>query len=176
MPPVVVPAAELAKAAAPAAKEAAPAVKEAAPAIAKTAAAEPKAKAKPQTDSEAAPPKEKTAEPKAKPKAKPVAVNDSEAAPAKEPAPKPKAKTAKAESKDSGSFVVQVAALTDLGKAKLMREQIAGAGIKAYTEVVPPAKGSVTRVRAGPFASRDAAEKARDRLKELGLSGNVVPK
>ena len=50
MPPVVVPAAELAKAAAPAAKEAAPAVKEAAPAIAKTAAAEPKAKAKPQTE------------------------------------------------------------------------------------------------------------------------------
>ena len=150
-PPAVAPAAEPAKAAAPAAKETAPAVKEAAPAVTKTAAAEPKAKSKPQADSEAAPVKEKATEAKAKPKAKPAASNDSEAAPAKEPAPKPKAKTAKAESKDSGSFVVQVAALTDLDKAKLMREQIAGAGIKAYTEVVPTAKGSVTRVRAGPF-------------------------
>lgn len=143
-------------------------------------------------DSEAAPPKapvtEKKAEPKvevktetkAKPKAPPVV--DAEAAPAKpaaavaEPKPKPKAKPAKAEAKDSGSFVVQVAALTDADKAKQMREQIAAAGVKAYTEVVPTAKGSVTRVRAGPFATRDAADKARDRLKELGLAGNVVPK
>ena len=176
-PPVVAPVAEPAKAAAPAPKEAAPAVKEAAPAAAKTAVAEPKTKAKPQTDSEAAPAKEKAPEPKAKPKTKTVAPHDSEAAPAKEATSKPKAKqTAKTESSDSGSFVVQVAALTDIDKAKLMREQIVGAGIKAYTEVVPTAKGSVTRVRAGPFASREAAEKARDSLKKLGLAGNVVPK
>ena len=183
-PPVAAPAPvtpEPAKAAAPAAKErvappkeSAQAVPKAAPPAAKTAAAEPKPKAKP--DSEAAPAKAPATEGKAKPKAKAVAPTDPEAAPAKEAAPKPKAKTAKAESKDSGSFVVQVAALTDADKAKQMREQIAGAGVKAYTEVVPTAKGSVTRVRAGPFTSRDAAEKARDRLKELGLTGNVVPK
>ena len=167
---------EPAKATAPPAKESAPAVKEAAPPTPKAVAAEPKAKAKPQPDSEAAPAKEKAVEPKTKPKAKPAAANDTEAAPAKEPAPKSKAKPAKAESHDSGNFVVQVAALTDPDKAKQMREQIAGAGVKAYTEVVPTAKGSVTRVRAGPFASREAAEKARDRLKELGLTGNVVPK
>ncbi len=172
---------EPAKTAAPAAresvtppKESAPAAPKAAPVAAKTAVADPKAKAKP--DSEAAPAKEQATEAKAKPKAKAAAAADPEAAPAKEAAPKPKAKTAKAESKDSGSFVVQVAALTDADKAKQMREQIAGAGVKAYTEVVPTAKGSVTRVRAGPFASREAAEKARDRLKELGLTGNVVPK
>jgi len=172
---------EPAKLAAPAVKESAAPAREStppaakpAPVAAKAAAAEPKAKAKP--DSEAAPAKEPVPETKAKPKAKANASTDSEAAPAKEAAPKEKAKAVKSESRDSGAFVVQVAALTDADKARQLREQIAGAGVKAYTEVVPTAKGSVTRVRAGPFGSREAAEKARDRLKELGLAGNVVPK
>ena len=79
-------------------------------------------------------------------------------------------------SKAAGGFVVQVAALNDPDKAKQMRDQIAGSGLKAYTEVVPTAKGNVTRVRAGPFASKADAEKARDKLKVIGLPGNVVPK
>jgi DedD protein len=124
------------------------------------------AKAPPPVDSEAAPPKAAAAEPKAA---------ESKAKPAAEPKPKPKP-VAKADKRDGGSFVVQVAALSDGDKARQMREQIATAGVKAYTEVVPTAGGNVTRVRAGPFASRDAAEKARDRLKELGLTGQVVPK
>jgi DedD protein len=57
-----------------------------------------------------------------------------------------------------------------------MQEQIAAAGVKSYTEVVPTVKGNVTRVRAGPFASRDEAEKMRDRLKGMGLAGNIIPK
>jgi DedD protein len=72
--------------------------------------------------------------------------------------------------------VVQVAALSDAGKAKQMQESIAAAGVKAYTEVVPIVKGQVTRVRAGPFASRDEAEKVREKLKGMGLNGNVVAK
>jgi DedD protein len=119
----------------------------------KPKAAEPKPKAPPPVDSEAAPPKAPAAESKAKPKAKSAA-----------------------EKSDNGNFVVQLAALSDADKAAQLREQIVAAGVKAYTEVVPTAKGNVTRVRAGPFGSRDAAEKARDRLKELGLAGNVVPK
>lgn len=75
-----------------------------------------------------------------------------------------------------GEFVVQVAALNDAAKAKQMQEQIAAAGIKSYTEVVPTTKGSVTRVRAGPYPSREAAEKTRDKLKEMGLTGNLVTK
>ncbi len=104
---------------------------------------------------------------------------DTEAAPASKAAqakPAP-AKTAPAPATDGkNGFVVQVAALNDAGKAQQMREQIAAAGIKSYTEVVPTAKGSVTRVRAGPFPSRDEAEKVRDKLKDLGLNGNLVPK
>jgi DedD protein len=127
-------------------------------------------------------------------------VNDTEAAPAKKAVPaqpvtavKPAVKPVAAEksiaaekpkqvekampaTKGAAGFVVQVAALNDPAKARLMRDQIAETGIKAYTEVVPTAKGNVTRVRAGPFASRGDADKARDKLKALGLNGNVVPK
>ena len=82
--------------------------------------------------------------------------------------PKPATKPA------GGKFVVQVIALADAGKAKQMQDQISAAGIKSYTEVVKTAKGDVTRVRAGPFATRQAAEKAREQLKALGMSGNIA--
>ncbi len=111
--------------------------------------------------------------------------HDTEAAPPKapaKPAPAPAAKSAPAPQAPStpapgkGGFVVQVAALSDADKAKQMQEKMVAAGIKSYTEVVPTAKGNVTRVRAGPFASRDEAEKIQLKLKDLGLSGNLVPK
>jgi DedD protein len=76
----------------------------------------------------------------------------------------------------SVTFVVQVAALSDAAKAKQIQQKISGAGIKSYTEIVKTAKGDVTRVRAGPFATRGAAEKARDELKAMGLNGNVAAK
>jgi DedD protein len=91
------------------------------------------------------------------------------AAPAKaSKTPKPAAKPA------AGQFVVQVIALADAEKAKQMQARITGAGIKAYTEIVKTAKGDVTRVRAGPFATREAAEKAREQLKSIGMNGNVT--
>jgi DedD protein len=96
--------------------------------------------------------------------------------------PEPKkveAKKAKAAAKESaktanGKFVVQVIALADADRAKQMQGKIAAAGIKSYTEVVRTAKGDVTRVRAGPFATRQQAEKAREQLKALGMSGNIA--
>jgi DedD protein len=110
------------------------------------------------------------------PKQSAPAVEDkpAKAAPRKEavkPKPKPKPKPAKA---GEGQFVVQVIALADADKARQMQERIAAAGIKSYTEIVKTAKGDVTRVRAGPFATRDAAEQAREQLKTLGLSGNIA--
>lgn len=95
------------------------------------------------------------------------------------PAPAPavaKAEAPKIESAKSGSFVVQVAALSDTAKAKQLEKQMAAAGVDTYTEVVPTPKGDVTRVRAGPYASREAAEKARTQLKQAGLEGKVVPR
>lgn len=102
------------------------------------------------------------------------AVKPETARPAKAPA-KPAAKTIKPASKAAGGqFVVQVIALADAEKAQRMQQQIAAAGIKSYTEIVKTVKGDVTRVRAGPFPTREAAEKARDQLKSLGMIGNVT--
>lgn len=112
------------------------------------------------------------------PAAKPAAPAEPPAPAVKSPAKtvaakEPAAKTAKA---PNGHFVVQVAALSDAEKAKQMRQQISAAGIKSYTEVVKTVKGDVTRVRAGPFATREAAEKVQKQLKAIGLDGKVVPK
>ena len=88
----------------------------------------------------------------------------------KESAPKDPAKSA------AGAYVVQVAALSDIAKARQLEKQLAGAGLRSYTEVVNTQAGEVTRVRAGPYPTREAAEKARTQLKKAGLDGKVVPK
>ncbi len=124
------------------------------------------------TDPEAAPEKAVVpVKPAVKPVAKPVVAEKNTATEKSKQVEK-----AKPAAKGTAGFVVQVSALNDPDKAKQMRDQIAAAGIKAYTEVVPTTKGNVTRVRAGPFSSRGDADKARDKLKALGLNGNVAPK
>ncbi len=165
------------EAAAPAASTSAPPAKAEPPKVAAAAPA-PKsatdAAIPPAYDTEAAPPKKAAAEKAAaavKPAEKPVA-----AEPAKAVETAKSAEKTKPAAKGAAGYVVQVAALNDPDKAKQMRDQIAATGVKAYTEVVPTAKGNVTRVRAGPFASRTDADKARDKLKAIGLNGNVIPK
>lgn len=76
----------------------------------------------------------------------------------------------------NGAYVVQVAALSDAARVKQLQKQMKGAGVKAYTEVVSTKAGEVTRVRAGPYPTREAAEKARTQLKKAGLDGRVVPR
>jgi DedD protein len=127
-----------------------------------------------------------TTEPAA-PKAPAAPVKEGPQAPAITAAPKPALqKPAKAESAKpaaqavskpgSAKYVIQVIALADADKAKQLQEKIAAAGVKSYTEVVKTVKGDVTRVRAGPFDDRKAAEKAQERLKAIGLSGNITTK
>ena len=56
-------------------------------------------------------------------------------------------------------------------------EKLKEARIPYYTEPIATKQGTVTRVRAGPFASRDAADKALQQLRDLGLKpGNVATK
>ena len=71
-----------------------------------------------------------------------------------------------------GQFVVPAGAYADPAG---VLEKLKAAGIPYYTEPIATKSGTVTRVRAGPFASRDAADKAQKQLKELGLKpGNVA--
>ena len=80
----------------------------------------------------------------------------------------PSPRSPKAEpAKPAEEFVVQVGAFTN-PQAALAK--LKSAGVPHYTEI----QGGLTRVRAGPFASREAAEKALERLKGLGFQPGAV--
>ncbi|SRR6266581_3846390 len=83
------------------------------------------------------------------------------------------ARRAQALLNDEG-FVVPLGAFANPDNAKQVQDRAASAGVKSYTENVKGQQGEQTRVRAGPFASRGAAEKARDKLKSLGLEVGQV--
>jgi DedD protein len=143
---------------------------------AETPKAETKVEARPEPKPEAVAEAKPEPKPEPKPapaaKAEPVAPAKKAEAPAK-PKDSPKNKET---AKSAGGFVIQVAALSDAARAKELQAKIAAGGMKAYTEVVQTAKGPVTRVRVGPYASREAAEKARPQLQKLQLDGKVVPR
>lgn len=84
-------------------------------------------------------------------------------------------KVAKPEAADKSSFVVQVAVLSTQEKVDELQAKLKSGGIKSYTQKVPTASGDKTRIRIGPFESRDEAEKVRAKLTKLGLSGSLVP-
>jgi DedD protein len=126
-------------------------------------------------DSPAPQPESKAPPPQAKPE-QPAPVPPPKPAPPKKAAKVEPAPTQAAPKPASTQYVIQVIALADADKAKQLREKIAAAGVKSYTEVVKTVKGDVTRVRAGPFEDRKAAEKAQKQLKAIGLSGNITTK
>ena len=70
---------------------------------------------------------------------------------------------------------MQLAAFSDDKGANALAGRLKRAGYTAYTEPVKSAKGTLYRVRVGPYASKDAATAARDRLKGEGQDGIVAP-
>ena len=72
-------------------------------------------------------------------------------------------------------FAVQVGAFRDEAKLKQAREKLAAAGVVHYTERLESSGGALTRLRAGPFPTREAAESALAKLKLASLDGKVVP-
>jgi len=95
--------------------------------------------------------------------------------PAKESAKMQLAEARRAEAllNDEG-YVVPLGAYANPENAKQVRDKAAAAGFESYSEKVQSAKGEQTRVRAGPFQSKAAAEKAREKLKSLGLTVGQV--
>lgn len=75
-----------------------------------------------------------------------------------------------------GAFVIQLGAFSDVSKAKQQQQNLVANGIRAYTETIRVGNNEMTRVRIGPFATRDAAEAEHERLKKTGLSGVVTTK
>jgi len=98
------------------------------------------------------------------------------AAPA--PAPPPKAEPAKESSSAkeavAGDFSVQVFAFSDDKGANSLVNKLKGKGFPAYSEPVSTSRGTLWRVRVGPFRSREGATAARDKLKGEGYNGIVA--
>lgn len=128
----------------------------------------PKAEVKPEVKPEVKKP-EARPEPKHKPEAPKVdeaararalleGRSTSEAAPAKETAA------------TNERFIVQIGAFAEVAKANEIKGKL-GAG--AFTQTVDTKDGKRTRVRMGPFKSREEAEKAAARAKALGLPASV---
>jgi DedD protein len=136
-----------AKAAAPADAARAQALLEGKPAAAKPPAAAPE------------PPKADAAKPEA-------AKNDA----AKSDA----AKSDGAKAEAAGRFIVQVGAFAEQASAREMRLKVEKLGLKTYTQVTETSSGSRIRVRLGPFATRDEAERALARAKAAGVDGVVL--
>jgi DedD protein len=72
-------------------------------------------------------------------------------------------------------FAVQVGAFRDEEKLRQARDKLAAAGIAHYTERLESSAGALTRLRAGPFATREAAEAAAAKLRGAAVQGQVVP-
>lgn len=115
---------------------------------------------------------EKVAEkPLAKPVEKPVAKTDdakrAAAILAGQPGDAPPAKA-------NGEFLVLIGAFSSEANVANLKAKLGEQGIKVYTEPLDTPQGRKTRVRAGPFASREAADKALVKMQKIGVSGVVA--
>lgn len=71
-------------------------------------------------------------------------------------------------------YVIQVGAYADDAATRQARQKAEAAGVKTYTQVVETSAGKRTRVRVGPFNSREEAEKASAALKKAGLGAAIL--
>lgn len=84
--------------------------------------------------------------------------------------------TAATNSKTERAWVVQVASLSKRDSALALRDKLKKQGMTAFVEAVKTSKGATLyRVRVGPFASRQDAEKMQKRISDkLKLKGDVL--
>lgn len=71
-------------------------------------------------------------------------------------------------------YVLLIGAYANQANVKALTAKLADLDIKTYTESVSLPQGKRTRVRAGPFPSRAAAEAARDKMKRIGVNGQLA--
>ncbi|NBQ06370.1 MAG: SPOR domain-containing protein [Betaproteobacteria bacterium] len=77
-------------------------------------------------------------------------------------------------SSDAVRSVVQVGAFADAAKAKEARTKLEQAGLKTYTQEVETKEGKRIRVRVGPFATKEEADKAAEKIRKLNLPTSVL--
>ena len=146
-PPVIVAAAEPAKA------ESMPEVK-------------PEAKAEPKPE-----PKPALAKPVEKPAEKKVEK------PAEKPADKATDKKDSKDAKDqAGPYYIQVGVFADADNVKQVRAKLKAQGLSSWTEEASGNLAGKTRVKAGPFPNKEAADKALAKITKAGLNGMIAKK
>lgn len=74
----------------------------------------------------------------------------------------------------SGRFVVQVGAFTDAAAMREARQKVEKLGLKTYTQIIETTSGKRTRVRVGPFDTRDEADRAGTLLKGAGMPAYIL--
>ena len=115
--------------------------------------------------------------PEAKPEPKPEAKPEAKPEQKPEAKPEPKSEAKPAPSATGGeAWEVQLGAYSEPGRVKILLTKLKDLGVPAYTEKVETPNGDRTRVRAGPFGSQEAAEKAKARIKIIGVDGPVARK
>lgn len=72
------------------------------------------------------------------------------------------------------SFVIPLGAFTQIENIKQLQSKLAAGGIRSFAETLKGPRGEQTRVRAGPFDTRAAAEKAREKLMAMGIDAGPV--
>ena len=116
----------------------------------------------------------------------PVATTRPEPKPEAKPEPKPEPEPPKPEGAKpvtpapepavpaSGRFVVQVGAYNDPERLRAARQKVEKLGYKTYTQDVDSPTGKRTRVRVGPFASRQDADAVATKVKASGMQANIL--
>jgi DedD protein len=105
----------------------------------------------------------------------PVPPIAAKSAPASVPAPAP-APAVEAKAAPHPGWGVKLGTFADAENVKRLRDKLSAAGVKSTTESLDTSQGAQTRVWAGPYPNKAAAERARDHLKKLGYAGVVAEK
>lgn len=71
-------------------------------------------------------------------------------------------------------FVVQAGAYTDAAALREARQKVEKLGLKTYTQVIEADGSKRTRVRVGPFATREEADRTAAKIKAAGLPAAIL--
>ena len=76
----------------------------------------------------------------------------------------------------AGEYLILIGAFSNEANVRNLKAKLGEQGIKNFSEPLDTPQGRKTRVRAGPFPSRDAADKALAKMQRIGVSGVVAAK
>jgi len=77
---------------------------------------------------------------------------------------------------NSAGFTIQIGVYSDMANVKQIQGQLTQAGLISNTEKVATPKGEKIRLNAGSFTTREAANKALEKLQALKVAGFVKAK